>query len=249
MNKLMTFEGNNVEIITDAEGNPLFELYSVGMALGYARSNGKTVGEQGVHKLFPYKSRIDKVVENAEIEPCAHGVNKYLTEEMIYDFMLEAKTEKCKSFRKWITHEVLPTIRKTGGYIPVKENESDSDIMAKALLIAQRTLDNKNKELEEKTKLINQIESANNSILVRDVAKIASKNGIIIGERKLYQKLRDWKLLMKGNIPYQEYIDRGYFEIIERAVETSNNTLLSKTTMVTGKGQTYIIKRLLKENK
>ena len=101
--------------------------------------------------------------------------------------------------------------------------------------------------IEEKTKLINQIESANNSILVRDVAKIASKNGIIIGERKLYQKLRDWKLLMKGNIPYQEYIDRGYFEIIERAVETSNKTLLSKTTMVTGKGQTYIIKRLLKE--
>lgn len=101
--------------------------------------------------------------------------------------------------------------------------------------------------IEEKTKLINQIESANNSILVRDVAKIASKNGIIIGERKLYQKLRDWKLLMKGNIPYQEYIDRGYFEIIERTVETSNKTLLSKTTMVTGKGQTYIIKRLLKE--
>lgn len=67
-----------------------------------------------VHKyISPYKSRIDKVVVNADISMCEHGVHKYITEQMLYDFMLEAKTDKCKLFRKWVTNEVLPTIRRT----------------------------------------------------------------------------------------------------------------------------------------
>ncbi|WP_317050744.1 BRO family protein, partial [Clostridium neonatale] len=56
-------------------------------------------------------------LQNAEIKPFVHGVQKYLTESQLYDFMIEAKTDKCKSFRKWVTNEVLPTIRKTGGYV------------------------------------------------------------------------------------------------------------------------------------
>lgn len=109
MNELMLFEGNQVEII-EVDGEILFELYSTGMALGYATSPNT----QG--KIYPYKTRIDKTIENGSISTCSHGVNKYFTEESLYDFMLEAKTEKCKKFKKWVTGEVLPKIRKTGSY-------------------------------------------------------------------------------------------------------------------------------------
>lgn len=114
MNNLLTrnFNGTNVEMIIGENGEPLFELYSVGMALGYIKIDFKN----GKEYLRVRKDRIDKVVENADIEPFAHGGRKYLTEEMIYDFMFEAKTEKCKEFRKWLSNEVLPSIRKYGVY-------------------------------------------------------------------------------------------------------------------------------------
>lgn len=117
MQEIMNFEGNAVEVIQNENGEPLFEIYSTGKALGYARSNGKSAGEHDVHpKLFPYKSRIDTIVHNAEIALVSHGVKQYLTESQLYDFMLEARTDKCRIFRKWVTNEVLPSIRKTGNY-------------------------------------------------------------------------------------------------------------------------------------
>lgn len=119
------FEGHKVDLIQE-NGQVLFELYSTGMALGYARDNGKSMGEHGVHKLYPFKSRIDKVLENADIKPYVHSGQRYLTEEQLYDFMLEARTEKCKSFRKWVTNDVLPTIRKTGGYVDNADKFTDN---------------------------------------------------------------------------------------------------------------------------
>ncbi|WP_294363707.1 BRO family protein [uncultured Clostridium sp.] len=119
------FENKPVEVF-EWNGQVLFELYSTGMALGYARDNGKSMGEHGVHKLYPYKSRIDKVLENADIKPYVHSGQRYLTEEQLYDFMLEARTEKCKSFRKWVTNDVLPTIRKTGGYVDNADKFTDN---------------------------------------------------------------------------------------------------------------------------
>mgnify|MGYP001040342807 CR=1 FL=1 len=115
-NQIMVFEGTDVEIITNDNKEPLFELYSTGMALGYVRQNAAGT-------FYPRKDRIDKTVKNAFIKPCVHDGHSYLTEEMLYDFMLEARTEKCKPFRKWVTSEVLPAIRKTGGYI-----EKDSEM-------------------------------------------------------------------------------------------------------------------------
>lgn len=103
------FEGTGVEIIIK-NNEPLFELYSTGAALGYIKKNS-------IGKIYPQKDRIDKVIENAEISMCVHGVHNYLTEDALYDFMLESRTDKCKKFRKWVTTEVLPSIRKHGAYI------------------------------------------------------------------------------------------------------------------------------------
>ena len=103
------FEGKKLDVILNEDGEPLFELYSVGMALGYARPN--TTG-----KLFPRKDRIDKTLKNAEIIGSVHDGHTYLSEEEVYDFMLEAHTEPCKRFKKWLSSEVLPSIRKYGIY-------------------------------------------------------------------------------------------------------------------------------------
>lgn len=124
MNQLVKFENTTIDVQI-INGTPMFELYAVGMALGYARSNGKLAGEHGVHPenkvLFPYKSRIDKVCANAEIKPVVHGVQPYITESQLYDFMLEARTDKCRTFRKWLTNEVLPALNHTGTYSVPKQ--------------------------------------------------------------------------------------------------------------------------------
>lgn len=112
----LEFEGKKLDYIIGEDGEPLFELYNVGMMLGYV------VIASG--KEYPRKKRIEKVVENAEITGIFHGGKIYLTEEMVYDFMLEAHTEPCKRFKKWLSKEVLPSIRKHGAYIGENADEN-----------------------------------------------------------------------------------------------------------------------------
>ena len=126
----MIFENTNVEMMIGENNEPLFELYSVGVALGYGRI--KTVKGREYQEI--QKNRIKTTIKNAEIEPVSIGDKQYLTEEMIYDFMFEAKTDKCKSFRKWLSQEVLPSIRQNGAY--VSENITDK---AQELLVKYST--------------------------------------------------------------------------------------------------------------
>lgn len=108
MQELMQFEDNNVEIIQDENGNPLFEVYSTGMALGHIK--------YAKDKPYPRKDRIDENLKSAEITAVVHNGQLFINESQLYDFMLEARTDKCRKFRKWVTNEVLPSIRKTGTY-------------------------------------------------------------------------------------------------------------------------------------
>nr|DAP88439.1 MAG TPA: repressor domain protein [Caudoviricetes sp.] len=180
-----------------------------------------------------------------------------INESGLYSLILSSKLPNAKKFKRWVTSEVLPSIRKTGGYIPVAEDEDDATIMAKALLVAQKTIDNKNKELEVKTKeledknrFINQIAASKNSLLVREVAKIISKSDskILIGERRLYEKLREWGWVHnKGTEPKQYALDRGYLEVQEGMITNQSGTFTYYTTKVTGKGQKRILEKLLKE--
>ncbi len=95
----MIFEGNNVEIILGKNNESIFELYSTGMALGQTK--------EAKGKLYPRKERIDENLESADISTAVRNEQQYLTESMLYDLMLEMKTEKVKPFRKWVTNEVL----------------------------------------------------------------------------------------------------------------------------------------------
>nr|WP_274599767.1 phage antirepressor KilAC domain-containing protein [Clostridium perfringens] len=105
------------------------------------------------------------------------------------------------------------------------------------------------RELEEKNRFINQIAISKNSLKVEEVAQIASKEGVKIGRNRLWEKLRGWGLIKQNSKydPKQKYIDTGLFEVVEGARETQKGVFTYKTTKVTGKGQVYIIKKLLKE--
>ncbi|NFH70587.1 phage antirepressor Ant [Clostridium botulinum] len=192
-----------------------------------------------------------------------------INESGLYSLILSSKLQCAKKFKRWVTSEVLPSIRKSGGYIKIDDNMSDKEIMAKALMVAQNTIHKKNtllkikgeeiekkhrklvntkRDLDMKNKFINQIAVSENSLLVREVAKVASKNGAIIGEKRLWNKLRKWGFIFKNSTEAkQEGIERGYFEIVEGSVTNREKTFIYKTTRVTGKGQVYIINRLLKE--
>ena len=182
----------------------------------------------------------------------------FLAEDGLYEVLMQSRKPIAKQFKKEVK-KILKQIRLTGGAV-IEDREEEfinnyftsfSDDVKKAMVLDLRNQMKKYKvELEEKTKIIKQIEISENSMLVRDVAKIASKNGIKIGEKKLYNILREWGLIFKNDTtPKQIYIDRGYFEVTEGTKEIKNKTFLYKTTKVTGKGQLYIIKRLLKEFK
>lgn len=180
-----------------------------------------------------------------------------INESGLYSLILSSKLPGAKKFKRWVTSEVLPQIRKTGGYIPINEEESEQDILAKALLIAQNTLKKKDelikakdKELESKNRFLNQLAASENSLLVREVAKVASKENIVIGEKRLWAKLREWGLVFKNSTePKQVGIDKGLFEVNEGTKESKEKVFTYRTTRVTGKGQAYIIKKLIEEGK
>lgn len=117
-NMINVFDDCEIQIIVN-DNAPLFEVYSTGMALGYIT--------KVKDKSYPHKVRIEKIISNADIEPIVHAEQKYLNESQLYDFMLEARTDKCKPFRKWIVEEVLPSIRQSGCYISESATKEDID--------------------------------------------------------------------------------------------------------------------------
>lgn len=241
------FEGKEFEMLKDEE-NILFELYSTGAALGYITSNG-----------YPYKSRIDKIVQNAEISTISHGMKKYITEEMLYDFMLEAGNEKCKRFRKWVTNVVLPQIRKTGGYIPHDEDMSDDEIMARALIVAQNTIAEKSKKLDlaekenlkltsiiesQKPKLeyLDEILSCDDALLVTTIAFDYGLSAValnrILEEERIQRKVRgQWVL-------YSKYLGKGYTKTETKMIGDKPRV----QTLWTQKGRMLIHDVLAKRN-
>lgn len=182
---------------------------------------------------------------------------KVIPEGDIYRLIISSKLPSAEKFESWVFDEVLPQIRKTGGYIPHDEGEDDETIMAKALVVAQKTIDNKNKLLEdakkeiaEKDRVITQISISQNTKLVRETAKAISKSNskILIGERRLYERLRSWGWVCKNSTEATQYaVERGYLEVSEGTKKTARGTFTFRTTRVTGKGEIKIIEKLLKE--
>ncbi|WP_415330936.1 phage antirepressor [Clostridium perfringens] len=261
MNNLMIFKNESFGVIKTIvkDGEPIFLANPLAEILGYSKTNGMIKRLDDDEKIEFSSKEVGDVLGCTLNEL---GLSKFspkatfITESGLYNAILGSDKKEAKQFKKWVTSEVLPQIRKTGGYIPVNEEMSEAEIMAKALLISQKTIEKKDellkaktKELEEKNRFLNQISASSNSILVRDVAHLATKQNIKIGEKRLWNKLREWGLIQKGSTkPMQRALEQGLFEKSEFVIQRSHGVETKFTTRVTGKGQVYIIERLLKES-
>ena len=174
-----------------------------------------------------------------------------VSEPGLYALVLSSRKPEAKEFKRWITHDVIPSIRKSGGYIAGQEDMSDADLMAKALIVAQRQIEQRDKQITEmqpKALFADAVSASKTSILVNEMAKLLRQNGVEIGEKKLFKLLRmNGYLCSKGelhNCPTQRAMDMGLFEIKETAITTSDGSvILRRTPKVTGKGQVYFINK------
>lgn len=195
----------------------------------------------------------------------------YVTEGGLYEAIVRSDSSKAKPFRKWVTHEVLPAIRKTGGYIATKQDDTPEEIMARALLIAQDTMKRyaeriarlktetrrQAKQIEDdapKVLFANAMKASDRSILVGELAKILKQNGYNTGQKRLFAWLREHGFLMKGgserNQPTQRSMEQGLFEVTKGVVTRPDDTVITTvTTKVTAKGQQYFINKFINQLK
>lgn len=176
----------------------------------------------------------------------------FINESGLYALVFGSKLPSAKKFKRWVTSEVLPALRKTGQY-QVKEL-SGSELMAKALIEAQSVLAAKDKQIEEmkpKALFADAVATSHTSILVGELAKILKQNGIDMGQKRLFAWLREKGYLIKRqgtdyNMPTQKAMELGLFEIKEGSyVNGSGVNITTKTPKITGKGQQYFINKFL----
>ncbi len=169
----------------------------------------------------------------------------FINESGLYSLILSSKLPQAKEFKRWVTNEVLPQIRKTGGYIPLNDCEDGADIMARALMIAQRTIEQKDALLEmqkPKVRFAEAVTGSDGSILIGELAKLITQNGYEIGRTRLFDWLRRNGYLFKNSTePIQKWVEKGLFETKVSIIHTHHGEHEVLTTKVTGKGQRYFI--------
>ncbi len=185
-----------------------------------------------------------------------------VSEPGLYSLIVRSRKPEAKAFKRWITHEVIPSIRKTGGYIAGQETMDDDQLLANALLVAQRKIAERNKQLEAanakiqadapKVLFAETVQKAEGDILVRQLAKLMVQRGYDTGEKRLYDLLRRDGFVIKANAkdqnaPTQRSVDMGLMRSIERTVSSADKTFISSTTLITPKGQIYFLNKYAPE--
>lgn len=181
-----------------------------------------------------------------------------ISEPGLYRLVMRSRKPEAKEFQRWVTHEVLPQIRRTGGYIPTSDADDDMTILAKAVMIGQRTMEAQKRkiaaqqtrivELEPKARFADAVAASDGTCLVGELAKMLRQNGMDIGQNRLFRLLQADGYLGKSgsnrNVPTQRAMDLGLFRIKETTVtHADGHTTVSRTPKVTGKGQRYFIDR------
>ena len=248
---IMTFENAEFGPIRamNEGGEPWFVATDVAKALGYGHTPHMTRrlddDEKGVRSVDTPGGRQSLTV---------------ISEAGLYSAVLGSKIPEAKAFKRWVTHEVLPAIRKTGGYIAAKQDETPEEIMARALRIADETmrrqreriegLSAENAELRPKALFADAVAASDGTCLVGELAKMLRQNGVDMGQNRLFAWLRENGWLGKSgcnrNVPTQRAMEMGLFRIKETAVTHSDgHVTVTRTPKVTGKGQRYFVGRFV----
>lgn len=255
MNELKVFENKDfgeIRTITDKVNNVWFVGKDITDVLKYqngSRDIYRHVDTEDIHKEMLFDG-----VQNREA--------LLINESGLYALVLGSKLPTAKQFKRWITSEVIPSIRKNGGYIAGQESLSDEELLSKALVVAQNKIAEKDRLLKQKDEQIalakpktifaDAVATSKTSILIGELAKLICQNGVEIGQKRLFDWLRNNGYLMKygesRNLPMQRYVEQGLFELKESTVQNPDGSVrITRTPKVTGKGQVYFINKFLSE--
>lgn len=244
MNEVQLFNFENHEVRSLLLNNePWFVGKDVAEVLGYAKP---------LNAIAQHVDKDDSLKQGLTDSLGRQQKTIFVNESGLYALIFGSKLESAQKFKRWVTSEVLPALRKTGQY-QVKEL-SGQELMAKALIEAQNVLAAKDKQIEEmkpKALFADAVATSHTSILVGELAKILKQNGIDMGQKRLFAWLREKGYLIKRqgtdyNMPTQKAMDLGLFEIKEGSyVNGSGVNITTKTPKVTGKGQQYFINKFL----
>lgn len=244
MNELKIFnseEFGDVRTVT-INGDPWFVGKDVAAALGFTNPRDA---------ISTHVFDEDKGVESIDT---LGGKQKMtvINESGLYALVFGSRLKSAQRFKHWVTSEVLPAIRRTGGYqVPAPQGK---ELLALAVLEAQKTIEEQSKAIERmKPKVIfaNAVETSHTSILIGDLAKLLKQNGVDIGQKRLFDWMRKKGYLIKRkgsdwNMPTQKAMDMKVFEVKESTVNNPDGSVrINRTTKVTGKGQTYFVNKFL----
>ena len=256
MNEIQVFNNPQFGAVRTAgtADNPMFCLADVCQAIGI--TNARNV-----------KSRLDEEDVHLVDTPTAGGTQQitFVTESGLYDVIIRSDSEQAKPFRKWVTSEVLPSIRKHGMYATEATVESMLNDPENAILMLQAYQRERKERLaaqeqvekleaqaiEDNPKIIyaDAVQGSTSSCLIGELAKMIAQNGYPIGEKRLFQWLRDNHYLCaygeRFNQPYQQYIEQGLFTMKQNVFSVDGEMRTRNTTKVTGKGQIYFINKFI----
>ena len=245
---------------------PWFIGNDVAEILGYSNTNKAIQMHVDAEDKFirsergPELGKLFSTVKEMQ-EAMGRQDNWFINESGVYSLIFGSKLPNAKRFKHWVTSEVLPAIRQTGGYIPAASDMSDEEIMARALKIGERTIRKQKERIEaleaDKEKMrpkaifADAVSASQSTILIGELAKILRGNGVNIGQNRLFTWMREKGYLVKQgssfNMPTQMAMNMGLFKIKEGTyVGSAGELKITKTVKVTGKGQQYFINKFLK---
>ena len=174
-----------------------------------------------------------------------------ISEPGLYKLIMRSRKPEAKAFQRWVTHEVLPALRRDGAYVASDGTEDDATLMARALIAAKRQMDAKDAliaEMKPKALFADAVAASDGTCLVGELAKMLRQNGVEVGQNRLFGWMRrDGYLGSAGshrNVPTQRAMEMGLFRIKETAITHSDgHVTISRTPKVTGKGQRYFLDR------
>ena len=227
-------------------GEPWFVGKDVATILGYAKP------ENAIANHVDDEDKTTTLIQGTGSNYKSNAV--IINESGLYSLILSSKLPKAKEFKHWVTSEILPSIRKTGGYSI--QSKPDSYMIEDPIARAKRWIEEQEEKrllevkIEEQKPLVEyaeHIQASKDVIDMKSMAKLASKNGIKIGRNKLFSFLRDRKILDRENIPYANYMDKEWFQVVESPYTFNNGDVkIIRTTLVSPKGQIGIIRQLKK---
>lgn len=251
MNELRTFKNEELGDIRviPIDGEPWLVGKDVAVALGYAKP------ENAISNHVDNEDKTTTLIRGTGSN--YKSKTTLINESGLYSLVLSSKLPTAKKFKKWVTSEVLPSIRKHGAYA-VDELLNNPDMAIKAFQALKeereknKALTEDNNRMKPKEIFADAVSTSNTSILIGDLAKILKQNGVDIGQKRLFAWMRENGYLVKQNgfsynMPTQKAMELGLFELKETVINHSDgHTSITKTVKVTGKGQVYFVNKFLK---